>query len=1043
MKRKRGYFFLFTFIWACSYAQNINVAFNLIDNERIRNIELTGIHIAAKDNKVWLTTNEKLISFDGSEFRSFSIPGKTNYRIRSIIENDKGNFYIWLDKTGLYEFNTNHEVFSPFTISKDDSIKLSKISFVKLFISKAGIVYVGAEEGGYYCIDPIKKTCLSLSLPISDLTKKFPSTKRNLNTAYSFFEDKSDPDLLWIGSDLALYCYNGKTGHTDLKSDFVYEVRKNENEIYGLRIFSIEQLNKDTLLLGTNGGGVVLFNKLKDEKSYNPPQKKYFKISNVRNYVNSIFRIDDRQLLVAFRDTLPALFSIPTSTYSFLPGIQMLPINNQTTVIKGSRYGIWMIRDGKLYFSRKQSSVFFTKDISYQFIPDIMPNLLSGIFYDEEMESFFAGISFSDGVTKFSNTIYPLDYFGFRMPGGEVWKNAEPPVWSLALWKKNIYAKGPGNYLYLLDKERKRFDSILLKMGDKDFTTIVAMLTGIVSDKFYVLSENFELIEYANIERPGKIVATFKEAEKKRTKIFNGKILESNGNIYVTETNNIYRLNKKSGKADTLRLASYDDKGNAIKKVTDFAVDEIGQIWIIDEKKKIKIFDDKLQENKNILNPEGVLFNNIEYASRGYVIVSSNQGFYIYKSPTDLFAYNIGHGLESNKVMAAFFSNKKVFLSFYNKFQMVSLDSLLMFRGLALPYLTEFQLLKSDSIVQISDTFKLKYFQNFVKLRFSVLEYEMPDQIQYSYRLKGLDSNWVITDHLNRSIVFSNLMAGDYHFQLRSKLPHTDWSSIVTYKIIITPPFWKTKWFMVLAGAFLIAFISIAYKLRVKKIRKEESEKSAYEKQLLELEAKALRAQMNPHFIFNCLNSIKSLIQEKQTEKGVTYLTTFSKLIRTLFNNADKKEITLYDEIETCKLYLQLESMRFDTKFSYQVNVDENIDLKSVQVPALIIQPFIENAIWHGIMPKNNGGTVLVNVSQNNGHIEIAIEDDGIGREASQQNKSINTAHQSKGVNLTQARLELDNLLQQRQATLVTIDKKAENRASAGTKVIITIKEEQ
>ena len=149
MKRKRGYFFLFTFIfWACSYAQNINVAFNLIDNERIRNIELTGIHIAAKDNKVWLTTNEKLISFDGSEFRSFSIPGKTNYRIRSIIENDKGNFYIWLDKTGLYEFNTNHEVFSPFTISKDDSIKLSKISFVKLFISKAGIVYVGAEEGG-------------------------------------------------------------------------------------------------------------------------------------------------------------------------------------------------------------------------------------------------------------------------------------------------------------------------------------------------------------------------------------------------------------------------------------------------------------------------------------------------------------------------------------------------------------------------------------------------------------------------------------------------------------------------------------------------------------------------------------------------------------------------------------------------------------------------------------------------------------------------------------------------------------------------------
>ena len=113
---------------------------------------------------------------------------------------------------------------------------------------------------------------------------------------------------------------------------------------------------------------------------------------------------------------------------------------------------------------------------------------------------------------------------------------------------------------------------------------------------------------------------------------------------------------------------------------------------------------------------------------------------------------------------------------------------------------------------------------------------------------------------------------------------------------------------------------------------------------------------MNPHFIFNCLNSIKALIQEKETDKGVKYLTTFSKLIRTLFNNADKKEITLYDEIETCKLYLQLEAMRFDNRFAYSVNIDENIDLKSIYVPALIIQPFIENAIWHGIVPKESDG---------------------------------------------------------------------------------------
>jgi LytS/YehU family sensor histidine kinase len=109
----------------------------------------------------------------------------------------------------------------------------------------------------------------------------------------------------------------------------------------------------------------------------------------------------------------------------------------------------------------------------------------------------------------------------------------------------------------------------------------------------------------------------------------------------------------------------------------------------------------------------------------------------------------------------------------------------------------------------------------------------------------------------------------------------------------------------------------------------------------------------------------------------------FSKLIRTLFNNADKKEISLYDEIETCKLYLQLEAMRFHTKFSYTVNIDDSIDLKSVQVPALIIQPFIENAIWHGIVPKEKKDDVKLSVAKRNSSIEIIIDDNGIGREAS------------------------------------------------------------
>ena len=261
----------------------------------------------------------------------------------------------------------------------------------------------------------------------------------------------------------------------------------------------------------------------------------------------------------------------------------------------------------------------------------------------------------------------------------------------------------------------------------------------------------------------------------------------------------------------------------------------------------------------------------------------------------------------------------------------------------------------------------------------------------------------------------------------------------------------RTK-LIIIISAFIIFLITFLLWNRIKQLRvrhtmileQKEAEKlrAKYEKELLGLEAKALRAQMNPHFIFNCLNSIKSLIQQHEEEKSVTYLTTFSKLIRTLFNNADRKEISLFDEIETCKLYLQLEAMRFSTKFSFSVNVDDNIDLKSTQVPALIIQPFIENAIWHGIVP-NDSGHISLNVLPNDGVIEVIIDDNGIGREASQKNKSAGSmAHQSKGVNLTQSRLELNNLLQQRQAKLEIIDKKDLSGIAIGTTVIIKIKEE-
>lgn len=237
---------------------------------------------------------------------------------------------------------------------------------------------------------------------------------------------------------------------------------------------------------------------------------------------------------------------------------------------------------------------------------------------------------------------------------------------------------------------------------------------------------------------------------------------------------------------------------------------------------------------------------------------------------------------------------------------------------------------------------------------------------------------------------------------------------------------------LTLSGWLLIYFL-FHY---VKGVKKEEELKMHYKLEMIELEAKALRAQMNPHFIFNCMNSIKALIQNDEKKRSIDYLTTFSKLIRTVFQNSDKRRISLYDEIETCRLYIQLETMRLNGNLKYNFNIDPNIDLKSLMVPALIIQPFIENAIWHGIVPKERGA-ININIKQNNDAIVCEVDDDGIGRELSKLNKpATQVIHESKGVHLSQARLNIEKILNETNASIEIIDK-YENDKANGTRVVI------
>jgi LytS/YehU family sensor histidine kinase len=213
------------------------------------------------------------------------------------------------------------------------------------------------------------------------------------------------------------------------------------------------------------------------------------------------------------------------------------------------------------------------------------------------------------------------------------------------------------------------------------------------------------------------------------------------------------------------------------------------------------------------------------------------------------------------------------------------------------------------------------------------------------------------------------------------------------------------------------------------------------QQKMTEVEMQALRAQMNPHFIFNCLNSINRYIVKSDQTTASLYLTKFAKLIRLILDNSNSKNVTLTNELEALKLYIEMEALRFDKKFTYEVKVENKLGSDTVELPPLIIQPYVENAIWHGLLHKESNGHLSVRVSMNgDSMLECTIEDNGVGRDKAKELRSKSaTSRKSLGMQLTENRLSLLNKHAELNASVEIIDLKNGHGEAAGTKVILKI----
>lgn len=342
----------------------------------------------------------------------------------------------------------------------------------------------------------------------------------------------------------------------------------------------------------------------------------------------------------------------------------------------------------------------------------------------------------------------------------------------------------------------------------------------------------------------------------------------------------------------------------------------------------------------------------------------------------------------------------------------------------------------SDNSLADSASFVLPRKQNNIRFEYAGISYRSGGDITYRYRLSGLDTGWRITkeNFLNYPI----LSPGNYTMELQAINKFGVESEIIRIPFLIEKFWWERLWVRIVAiigFLFLVGFIS---NRRIKQVRSREKEKNILREQISTLEQMALKAQMNPHFIFNSLNSIQHYVLDKDIVGANKYISGFSRLIRLTLENSSKSEISIDEEVDYLSQYLELEKIRQSDKFSYSINVMPGILHNGYTISPMLLQPFVENCIRHGIRYRNDSaGHIKIDITKHENGLRFTIEDNGVGRAVAGAYKSSNPIeYQSRGVALTEQRISLINKNKKEKIDITISDVEKEG-VVAGTKVVM------
>ncbi len=507
----------------------------------------------------------------------------------------------------------------------------------------------------------------------------------------------------------------------------------------------------------------------------------------------------------------------------------------------------------------------------------------------------------------------------------------------------------------------------------------------------------------------------------------------TDNNVWVATDNGVTLIDAVSEAMETVFFSGKQIIALGSESANIYALVYTGQIMVIDSRNQTKLLA-TLPNNAN--------GNDIELAD-GKILVATNQGLWVYHLASTLWSrIDKTMGLASNNVKAIKVFKNQVWLATGNGLQTIPL-AYKYDKPLAKMYLA--QLAVNGIIKPITQLLQLEYRDVFSFVP-EAAAFSSLGKFQYAYRIIEADTTWQLLPATTKLFAVPSIAPGNFTFQLKA-IDHSgrDSENIITVKGYMQPPFWQRWWFYVLLAALGVALAFVGFRYRLASIRRKqqlELDRIRMENELELSQQAALKAQMNPHFIFNVLNSIKSYVYENDKKSAAEYLNTFAKLIRRILTMSSEANVSLEEELNALELYIQLEGMLLEPPFEYSIVVNPEIDTHAMRLPALLIQPYVENAFKHGLRHQQGFKKLDIDIEQlTTGLLKISIQDNGIGRQAANLlNQDRPTEHQSFATAANSKRLALLNKNQAGSVNVIYIDKTSNSGLNAGTAVIITIK---